>query len=128
MPITVQFVESYDRDTLEEARGGAGPHRRAVHVSQPVEAKESQRFQGFVRSVKEKKDALEQGRISEQDAERIAGEEVVLEVGEDTEDEEGSPEETVAEVCASKRRPLQAAIDIHRLSRRKRRSLPYSWN
>lgn len=137
MTITVQFEESCDRVTHEEVRGASreagGPHRRAVPISQPVKANESQQFQKFVQSVKEKKEALEQERLAHQNAERIAREEEKAssapESDEETEDEEEiSPEERVAEVCASKWRHSQAAIDVHHHPRRKRRSLPYSWN
>jgi hypothetical protein len=100
MPITVQFEESCDRTTPDEAYGGsegvARPHSRAVPVSQPVKASESHRFQEFAASVKEKKEALEQESLADQDAERFVR-------GEDTEDEgEIFPETSVTEVCASK--------------------------
>jgi len=74
MTITVQFEESCDRMTPEEARGPprepAGSHRRTVTGSQAVKANESQRFQGFVGSVKEKKEALELQRLAQQETER----------------------------------------------------------
>ena len=129
MPISLQFEESCERTTPEDVHGGsrgaAEPQSRAVPVSQPVKATESQRFR-FAASVKE---AL----LADQEAERIVREEeetrLALEADEDTEDEEESfPGVSVAEVCAFKRRPSQAVIDVHHLPRRKRRSPTYSWS